>query len=152
LIRKVPSVIEPTISTRIRGVSLAEFVFALGLAVVVVLTLVGLSLVALKGNQKSSDVLVAQSLAHQRLEREIYQAQSDSAAALWSGASLTTPFSTQQLQLGNQPYTLALYSQSLSHAGTPGLFECRLRVSWSAGTKAGYGHTHTEVRRVVSRP
>ena len=146
----MPSVSAPT--TNVEGVSLAEFVFALGLAVVVVLTLVGLSLVSLKGNQKSNDVLLAQNVAHQLLERELYLAQENAAAPLWSGTSAINPVSTQKLVVGHQDYTMALYAQPVSHSSTQGLVECTLRLNWSASPKAGYGHTFTEIRRVVSRP
>lgn len=127
---------------------------ALGLALVVLLTLVALSLAGMKANQKSSDLLLTQARAHQVMEQEIYQAQSNSSDPLWVANSWTTPVKSRVESSGSQEVTYALYAQPLSHAATNGLMECKVRASWWSGRpdRPGYGQLFTEVVRIVSRP
>jgi Tfp pilus assembly protein PilV len=137
-----------------KGYTLAELLLALALAVVVVLTLLGLGLTALSGNQKSSDLLAAQSLAHQWLEEEIYGAQGLPGAAIWAASSDVNPYTQKTTQLGNCEYTAAYYASDVTDPGLPGLKKCRLRVSWWSGAEArqGYGRLYTEATRYVSTP
>lgn len=137
-----------------KGYTLAEVLLALALAVVVVLTLVGLSLTALQGNQKSSDLVAAQSLSHQWLEQEIYGAQGISGAAIWAGSSDTTPYIEKTHLVGKKEFVAAFYSSDVTDTAMPNLKKCRLRVSWWSGAEArqGYGRLYTEATRYASKP
>ncbi|MFN8606666.1 MAG: hypothetical protein U0931_03980 [Vulcanimicrobiota bacterium] len=137
-----------------RGYTLAEVLLALALAVIVVLTLVGLSLTALSGSQKSGDLTAAQSLCHQWLEEEIYRSQADTGALLWSANSDLIPYQSRQTRLGNVEYSAAYYALDVTDSAMPNLRRCRLRVSWWGGAEArqGYGRLYTEALRYVSRP
>jgi hypothetical protein len=137
-----------------RGYTLAEVLLALALAVIVVLTLVGLSITALSGSQKSTDLTSAQSLSHQWLEAEIYGAQANNAALIWSANSDTDPYQQKQTRIGNTDYTAAYYATDLADAAMPNLKRCRLRVSWWGGeeSRQGYGRLYTEALRYVSKP
>ena len=136
------------------GFSLAEVLLALALAATVVLLMVALSLTALKGNQKATDQTLAQSVAHQWVERELYQAQQNSGSALWSANSDTATYSITQVSVGQQAYTMALYVSDSNDPATPRLKKLRLRVSWWGGepNRAGYGQLWTEVIRFASAP
>ena len=118
------------------GLSLAEVLLALALASVLTLLLIALSLTAMKGNQKASDLALTQSLAHQELDREIYQAQQDATADFWTGTNDSIPLSTRNLASGRETYTLALYVSDLNDSTTPGLKRARLRLSWWGGEAA----------------
>lgn len=136
-----------------RGFSLAEVMLAVALAAVVVLTLVALGLTALTGNQKSGDLSIAQSTAHQLLEVEIYNAQQNSASPLWTANDDANPWKTSQVTQGKEQYTVALYAVDVSDAAVPNLKRCRLRLSWWSGeSRQGYGALHTEAVRFASRP
>ncbi|MBS2038967.1 hypothetical protein JST97_28550 [bacterium] len=139
---------------RSRAYTLAEVLLALALSVIVVLTLVGLGLTALSGNQKSTDLTAAQSLCHQWLEEEIYGAQADSSAPIWAANSPTAPYQQKQAKVGNTDYAAAYYASDVSDAAMPNLKLCRLRVSWWGGAEArqGYGRLYTEALRYVSKP
>ena len=134
-----------------RGYSLAEVLLALGLAAIVVLALVGLSLTALRGNQKSVDLTLADGLANSVLSQQIYQAQSTPGASFWLSNSDTNPYSQSSNSVGNQDYVLSLYVSDSNAAA--GLKRCRLRVDWWGGDdRQGYGRLHTEAVRLVSLP
>ena len=137
-----------------KGYTLAEVLLALALAVVVVLTLVGLSLTAHTGNQKSSDLMAAQSLAHQWLEEEIYAAQGIPGAAIWAANSETNPYQEKRTMVGHSEYLSAFYSSDVTDPGMPSLKKCHLRVSWWNGAEGrpGYGRLYTEATRYVSKP
>jgi len=134
--------------------SLPEVVLAVALAAIVVLLLVALGLSALKSNQKASDQVLAQSLAHQWVERELYQAQQNASSGLWSANSDTSAYSTQQVSVGLNSYQMALYVSDFNDPATPRLKRLRLRVSWWDGDdrRAGYGRLSTEVIRFASSP
>lgn len=127
---------------------------ALALSVIVVLTLVGLSLTALSGNQKSTDLTAAQGICHQWLEKEIYSAQNDSSSALWAANSNSSPYQQKQNKVGNTEYLAAFYGSDVTDSAMPNLKLCRLRVSWWGGAEArqGYGRLYTEALRYVSKP
>lgn len=137
-----------------RGYTLAEVLLALALALIVVLTLVGLSLTALSGSQKSTDLTCAQSLSHQWLEEEIYSAQGNGAAQIWGANSDTTPYQQKQSKVGNTEYTAAYYAVDVGDPALPNLKRCRMRVSWWGGTETrqGYGRLYAEALRYVSKP
>lgn len=136
------------------GFSLAEILLGVALAAVVVLTLVALSLTALKGNRKAGDQTLAQTLAHQQLEREIYQAQQDTTAAFWGADSDANPLSQNDLTVGTQTFRAALYVSEASTSEAPNLKRCRLRMSWWGGEKGrpGYGRLSTEIVRYACKP
>ena len=143
----------PSINTR-RGFSLAEVLLALALAAILVLLSVALSLTAMKGNQKGSDLTLAQSLAHQWMAQEIYQAQHNAGAGFWASNSDAAVYSSQELSLGPQRFTLSYYVSDASDTSAPNLKKVRLRLSWWGGelNREGYGKLSTEVVRFVSRP
>jgi type II secretory pathway pseudopilin PulG len=137
-----------------KGFSLAEVLLAVALAAVIVLTLVALSLTSLRGNQKATDLTLAQSAAHQWIEEELYSAQHDSSNPLWIANNDQTPYKTLQLSVGNARYDLAVYAVDVNDPSVPHLKRCRLRVAWWGGeqTRSGYGNLSTEVTRFVSKP
>lgn len=139
---------------RERAYSLAEVLLALGLAVVVVLTLVGVGLTALTSNQKAGDVAMAESSAHDLLESMLYGAQQDPSVALWGANDDLNPYSVTPLAVGSQTYTAALYVADVVGVDTPSMKRCRMRMSWWGGEEArsGYGRLYCDVVRFVSRP
>lgn len=144
----------PTINAKPRvAFTLAEILLGVALAAVVVLTLVALSLTALKGNRKAADLTMAQNLAHQFIEQEIYGAQQEATAAFWSQNSDQSPLVERELVVGDAAYQAALYVVDANSAATPGLKRCRVRLSWwgGEGDRAGYGRLFTEVVRFASR-
>ncbi|MBT9584315.1 hypothetical protein IV102_13315 [bacterium] len=143
----------PTNSTE-KGYTLAEVLLAIFFAIVIFLTLVGLGLTTLAGGQKTSDLSLAQSAAHELLESAIYEASDLPGSAFWLSTSDSNPYSLSQVASGRQAYTVALYLSDATDPGTPTLKRCRIRLSWWGGEsdRAGYGQLHTEAVRYVSKP
>ncbi len=134
-----------------RGYSLAEVLLALGLASVLALTMMGLGLTAMAGGQKALDLSLAARLAHDLLQEQIYQAQSDSASGFWTQNDDVVPFSQFNSKVGQQDYLVALYVSDAS--ANTNLKRCRLRVNWWGGnSRQGYGSLNTQAVRFVSRP
>lgn len=127
-------------------------ILALGLCVVVILSAIQLSIVALAGNTKSTDKIAGDALAQEAADMFIY-ALPPSSASFWTTSSFASPYQTDTVTLGEQGFARALY---LSDEGAvlPGLRTLKVRVSWADGSanRAGQGIQVAEVVRLVSPP
>ena len=132
--------------------TLAEVMLSLGLCVVVVLSLVALSIAALRSNNKSSDTAVAQARADLVLDEFIYGLP-PSSDPFWSQSSFASPYQQDTAQVGSNNYTSQLYLTSLGTAA-PGLLRCSVNTTWQGGQAgaAGQGKQVVEVARILYAP
>jgi Tfp pilus assembly protein PilV len=135
-----------------QGMSLAEVILALGLCVVVILSAIQLSIVALHGNTKSSDKITADALAQELADTFIYGLPPAS-APFWTATAFASPYQQDKVAMGSQDFTRTIYLSDESSV-LPGLRALKVRVSWAEGTdsRAGQGLQATEVTRLVSPP
>lgn len=131
------------------GLTLAEVLLSLGMCAVVILSAVALSISALRSNEKSSDVLAANSLAAQKLEEFVY-ALPPAAHPWWSQTSYTSPYAQDVVQLGPTRFTSTLYLHSLATV-TPGMVRAVVNVTWKSAEEgqAGQGIQVAEVARLL---
>lgn len=134
-----------------RAFTLAEVMLALGLATVILLSLVSLSAVALQSTQKGSDALAAEECAHAVLERFVYGLEG-AGPSFWTQTSYASPYATDDVQVGSTTYSSKLNIAPVS--GVNGLLKVQVQVSWWAGEKGrtGYGQLTREAVRFVARP
>lgn len=129
--------------------TLAEVLLSLGLCVVVVLSLVALAIAALRSNNKSTDLAVAQARAGQVLDEFVYGLP-PSTDPFWAQNSFASPYQQDTTQVGSNNFTTQLYLTSLGTAA-PGLFRCSVNTTWQGGQvgAAGQGKQVVEVARIL---
>lgn len=129
--------------------TLAEVMLSLGLCVVVVLSLIALSIAALRSNSKSSDAVVAQARAGQVLDEFVYGLP-PSTDSFWTQSSFASPYQQDTTQIGPNNFTTQLYLTSLGTTA-PGLFRCSVNTTWQGGQAgaAGQGTQVVEVARIL---
>lgn len=129
--------------------SLAEVLLAIGMCVVVILSAMALSISALRSNEKTSDMLVAQAYATQVLNEFVYNVPA-SGDTFWTQTSFSSPYAQDSAQLGPTQFDANLYLFSLSGAPA-GMLRCVVNVTWKSGQQggAGQGLQVTEVSRLL---
>lgn len=139
------------------GFSLAEFLLALALAVIGLLSLVAISLAALKANRKATDTSVGFLLAEQTAEQMVYAMQSNTSAPIWSHA-LPGEYSNDAITISNQSFQLVVYARDpIGGLTTPHRLK-RIEVVtrwWDAGSgrsRAGMGRLEARTVRIVREP
>lgn len=129
--------------------SLAEVLLSLGMCVVVILSAMALSISALRSNEKSADLIVAQAYANQVLDKFIYDLPAAS-EPFWASSSFTNPYLQDSAQLGTTRYDAQLHLLPLSTV-SPGLLRCVVNVSWKSGQQGRgiQGIQATEISRLI---
>ena len=130
---------------------------AIALVTVVLLTLVALSLTAMKSNRKATDSSTGQLLAEQRIDQLVYGMQSDNALPIWGFNNLTSAYSVDQVNLSNTDFTVAVYARDPDPSlVTPNrLKRVEVVTSWwgaSSGNRAGMGKLEARFVRIVREP
>ena len=128
----------------------------MALVTVVLLTLVALSLTAMKSNRKATDSTTGQLLAEQRIDQLVYGMQSDTNAAIW-GHSLPSAYSMEPLNVSDTDFTVAVYARDPDPSlVTPNrLKRVEVVVSWwnaGSGNRAGMGRLEARFVRIVREP
>ena len=129
---------------------------AIALVTVVMLTLVALSLTAMKSNRKATDSTTGQLLAEQRVDQLVYGMQSDNTLAIW-GHNLPTAYSVDQVNVSNTEFTVAVYARDPDATlVTPNrLKRVEVVTSWwgaGSGNRAGMGKLEARFVRIVREP
>ncbi len=129
--------------------TLAEVLLALGLCVVVILSLIALAIAALRSNNKSSDSAVAEARANRVLDEFIYglPASSD---PFWSQTSFTTPYQQDTTQIGSNNFTSQVYLSSIAPSA-PGVLRVAVNTTWQGGQAGagGQGLQVVEIARIL---
>ena len=99
-----------------RGFSLAEVLLAMALSAVAVLTLIALSLSALRSERKSSDSLVGQLVADEAIERLVYDAQANSAHPIWGADDSVNAYAVETIVSSETNFTLVTYARDVDSA------------------------------------
>ncbi len=135
----------------LQAVTLAETLIAVGLLVVVVLLAVALGISSLRTNQKGSDLTVGSAWGTQVLENFVYSVP-DSTASFWTTSSYTSPYQTDNIQLGSTDYQAKLFITDMATLGS-GTKLVTVNVTWGSGTigqtKAGIGLQSTAISRLL---
>ena len=139
----------PILKPGSNGLTLAEVLLSLGLATVVILSAIALSISAMRSTTKSSDVMVAQAYAGEVVDEFVY-ALPPSTDAFWTMSSFSSPYQQDTAQLGDKTYQANLYLTPLS-AASPGLLRCSVNVTWQSGQigQAGQGIQVAEISRLL---
>ena len=134
-------------------------ILALALATVAVLTLVALSLSALRAERKSSDTLVGQLVADDAMEKLIYDMQSNSAHPAWVFNQLVNTYDVSATVSSETDFSLATYARDVdSLTFTPRrLKRLEIVAHWwrsdnNAGAKAGMGKLEAHAIRLIREP
>jgi len=132
-----------------RGLTLAETLLAVGLAVVLVLLVMALALAASNANQKGSDSLTANGVLQGKLEEFIYSLP-PSTDSFWTQTSFASPYQQDSQVLSGTQYFRAIYLSD-SPAAAGGTKVLTARVSWQGGTQGrmGQGSQTTSVTRLI---
>lgn len=132
--------------------TLAEVLLSLGLCAVVLLSLIALAISALRSNNKSSDLVVAQARANVVLDEFVYNLP-PSNDPFWNQSSFASPYQQDTTRVGTNDYTSMLYVTSLGTT-MPGLCRCSVNTTWQGGRvgAAGQGQQVVEVARVIYAP
>ncbi|MCE7870502.1 hypothetical protein DYH09_09020 [bacterium CPR1] len=149
----------------LRGYNLAEIILAVGLAVVVVLALLGVGLSATRSNRKATDSVAGQLVADMVLENALHAAAKDSADPLWAANSGTAPLATGTVQVGATAFDYRTFARNVpvsADAGSsppPGapllMKKVDVEVSWWNGDQApreGYGNLKAYATRTIQVP
>ena len=137
--------------------SLAEFILALALAVIALLSLVAISLAALKSNRKATDTSVGFLLTEQTAEQIVYGMQSNTAAPIWNH-NLPGEYSTDAVSVSNQTVDIIVYARDPIAGLTPPNRLKRIEVitRWwdaaSGGNRVGMGRLEARTVRIVREP
>jgi len=137
--------------------SLAEFILALALAVIGLLSLVAISLAALKSNRKATDTSVGFLLAEQTAEQIVYGMQCNTSAPIWSH-TLPAEYSTDSVSVSNQSFSIVVYARDpIGGLSTPNrLKRIEVVTRWwdagSGGNRAGMGRLEARTVRIVREP
>ena len=132
-----------------RGVTLAEALLAMGLAVAVVLVAVQLAVAALGSHQKSTDRTAASALAARALDDYAYNLPSVN-DPFWALSTFTNPVSSQETQLGSSRFTTSLHLRDASALGS-GNKVVTANVTWGSGElgRAGQGSQVVTLSRLI---
>ena len=135
-------------SRRRKAFTLAEIILAIGLTVVAVLSAIALGISAMQSNQKSSDLMLASTLATQTTESFVYGLPGVT-DPFWSTVQ-TGIYQTSSVQLGNSTFEQDLFLQDLSSTQA-GLKMVLVNVSWGSGAtgRTGYGQQSVQVSRLI---
>lgn len=130
---------------------MAEAVLSLGLAVVAILTVVGLALTALRGNQKASDQSVATAIAAKELEEFVYGLP-PAADPFWGPSAVTNPYAVSKTTLSGTEFETRLTLTDLTTLS--GAKMVSVNVTWGSGVqgRAGYGTQVVGVSRMIYAP
>lgn len=128
----------------------------MALVTVVLLSLVALSLAALKSNRKATDSSTGQLVAEQRMDQLIYGMQADATLAIWNH-NLPTAYSVDQVNLSNTDFLVAVYARDPDPTLVAPNRLKRLEVvaSWWGGdssNRAGMGQLRARFVRIVREP
>jgi uncharacterized protein (TIGR02598 family) len=149
------------------GYNLAEVMLAVGLAVVVVLALLGVGLNATRSNQKATDSVAGQLTADTMLENVLHDAAKDSADPLWTASSQTTAFKTGSLQVGATVFNYQVFAYDVQVTADPNpppapgapqtLKKVNVEVTWWSGntntsSREGYGNLKAHATRTIQVP
>lgn len=134
-------------------------ILAMALASVAVLSLVALSLSALRGERKASDSLVGELVASEAMERLVYDMQASTSHPLWAQNSATVAYGTENTVSSGTEFTLVTYASDMDSATfTPRRLK-RLHVVarwWRAendgGGRSGMGKLEAHAIRLVREP
>lgn len=131
---------------------------AVALAAVALLSLVAVSLTALRSNRKATDTTVGYLLAEQTVEQLIYGMQANTAAPIWSYSSTLLEYSVDTVNLSNQDFTVVVYARDpVAGLASPHRLK-RLEVvtRWwdaqSTATRVGMGRLEARTVRLVREP
>ena len=132
---------------------MAEFVLAMALASVALLSLVAISLSALKSNRKATDTAVGALLAEQQVEQLVYAMQADSTAAIWAHVP-PAEYSVDTINVSNTDFTVVVYARDPDPTFTDPhrLKRLEVVVKWcdsQAGNRAGMGKLEARAARLV---
>ena len=147
-----------------RAFTLAEVLLAVGLAVVVILALLGMGLSVVRSDQKSVDTLSGQSVADGLLEDFLHQAAKDAADPLWAANSQTQPYQEGQVQVGATSFTYRVYAYDIDvpapiTPAPPGvpltIKKVNVLVNWwgsDIADRSGYGNLRAYATRTTQIP
>lgn len=141
--------------TGYRGFSLAEFLIAFVVVLLSVLTVVGFFTVVLRASHKSSDTATGTLVAHKVLGEEMHAIMSDSVQRT-SFFDPGAPDLTGVEVVDGTEYFWTLTSQTVTdlttgvELGSTGnrLKRVTVTVTWSQGSRDGYGRLSTELTQV----
>ncbi len=149
----------------LKGYNLAEVILAVGLAVVVVLALLGVGLSATRSNRKATDSVAGQLVADMVLENALHAAAKDAADPLWAADSGTAPVTTGSVQVGSTTFDYRTFARNVpvgADAGSsppPGaptlMKKVDVEVSWwnsDQAARAGYGNLKAYATRTIQVP
>lgn len=145
------------LGSRIKGFTLAEFLLAIALASVALLTLVAVSITALRSNRKSTDTAVGFLLADQTAEQTIYSMQSNTSAPIWNH-NLPSEYSLDTVNLSNQDFTVIVYARDpvAGLVAPHRLKRIEVVTRWwdaqSNPSRAGMGRLEARAVRLVREP
>jgi hypothetical protein len=131
---------------------------ALGLLVMVLLTLIGLTLSAIRSSEKAALLGPATQVSESLMNRTLYQVANDSPpgtkASFWA-ASGPSPWLAASETIGGVNYDYVIYANTVSGAGTNRLKKVDVVVSWwntssAAGTRQGYGLMQVHASRLLN--
>lgn len=105
-----------------QGFTLAELLLAIGLLVILLITVALMTILGLRSNQKSLNHDQALQVAEKQLERVLETARLDqppgTRAGFWGSDSPLTPYERDVTRLGNTDYTYAIYTQTVQDLTT----------------------------------
>lgn len=131
---------------------------ATALATVALLSLVAVSLSALRSNRKATDTTVGSLLAEQTAEQLIYGMQSNTAAPIWNYSNALLEYSVDTVNLSNQDFTVIVYARDpLAGLASPHrLKRIEVLTRWwdaqSNSNRSGMGRLEARTVRLVREP
>ena len=149
------------------GIGLVETIAALGVAVVVITSLVSLALFTLRSSINSKLFLEGTKMANEEIE--LVRAYRDSSGMTWSGTpgfisnmsscfggsakcfidasgnTLTVTASDEVFNTGTPTELKRFFRLSYPDTGNANLVRVEVEVSWSVGSIAKYSHNYTEL-------
>jgi len=139
------------------GFTLAEVILAIGLVAVVILTVVGLTLAAIRSNTKAAVLGQATQVSDTLLKETIYGVENDlppgTRASFWAAAGPWIP--PKRVTMGGTEYEYNISVNPVGGFATPNrLAKVELHLFWwdsaaQGGEREGYGRLELHVARLV---